>query len=586
MASRLSRSRLAALAAVTVVVGAAAGCGVSPSAPEDRGDRLQAVTTVGDQVKSVPQPTASSADTLVSDFLMATVGGGEAAVTQAQAFFTEEGAQAWKGPADPPNPDLTVIHIVSGPTIGVLAGSQVPVTVDYQVVGTLNGQGRVDDLSRSTGDSRQMTFWVVPAPDNRYLRIDRIQDAPSGLLISDVALTEMYRIQPIYFWDANYERLIPDLRYLPLTFNEVNRANRLVQWLLGGPSSWLTGSARVLPAGTVAESVQIRDEKYVVNLNAVATDAGGETPEHLLPQLRWSLSNGSRSREVELQIDGKSVAADTTEAFRNFNQAWVDREIKPRFDIVERKVVPATGAAAPGVLANADNLDVYRAAINSEETVMALVRLRPNGQRYLQIVKPDVPTINVNLASFDMSRPSFVPGDHPYVVVASNGGLYLVSTEDGTVRTITPNRIDDVTAAVVAPDGRRIAFIAGGQTYISSLVVDGAGLNIGWSNPLLILADRVVASGVAWIDDTWLYVGGTAGGASAMWRVTADGVVAEDESGDLKGLTVTEVMAAPRWPASQYAEVIIYTSSGPPYLPYLFSTSTTQIGEQQPFFGG
>jgi len=60
-------------------------------------------------------------------------------------------------------------------------------------------------------------------------------------------------------------------------------------------------------------------------------------------------------------------------------------------------------------------------------------------------------------------------------------------------------------------------------------------------------------------------------------------VVAKDESGDLRGLTVTEVMAAPRWPASQFAEVIIYTSDGPPYL---FSTSTTQIGEQQPFFGG
>jgi hypothetical protein len=581
MASRLSRSRLAALAAATVVVGAAAGCGVSPSAPEDRGDRLQAVTTVGDQVKSVPQPTASSADTLVSDFLMATVGGGEAAITQAKAFFTDEGAAAWKGPTDPPNPDLTVIHIVRGPTIGVLAGSRVPVTVDYQVVGQLNSQGRVDDLSRSTGG--QMTFWVVPAPDNRYLRIGEIQGAPSGLLISDVALTEMYRIQPIYFWDANYEQLIPDLRYLPLTFTEVNRAGRLVQWLVGGPSSSLIGAARVLPSGTVAESVQIRDEKYVVNLNAVATADGGETPEHLLPQLRWSLSNGSNSRQVELQIDGKSVAADTTEAFRNFNQAWVSREIKPRFDIVDRKVVPSTGAAAPTVLASPDNLDVDRAAINRDETVMALVRLRPSGQRYLQIVKADGPTtLNVELQSFDMSRPSFVPGADPYVVVASNGGLYLISTENGAVRNITPNRIDDVTAVVVAPDGRRIAFIAGGQTYVTSLVVDGEGLTVGWANPRPILADRVVASGVAWVDDTWLYVGGTAAGAPAMWRVTADGVVAKDESSDLRGLPVTEVMAAPRWPASQYAEVIIYTSSGP----YLFSTSTTQIGEQQPFFGG
>jgi hypothetical protein len=428
-----------------------------------------------------------------------------------------------------------------------------------------------------------MTFWVVPAPENRSsLRIDEIQNAPSGLLISDLALTEVYRIQPVYFWDANYTQLIPDLRYLPLTLTEVQRATQLVQWLATSPSPWLIGAARVLPSGTANDPVVLRDGKYVVNLNATATAGGAETIEHLLPQLQWTLSNGSNSRPVELQIAGVTQAGGTGEAFRQSNQAWAAREVRPRFDIVDQRVVPTGGAAAPAVLASPENKEVYRASINREKTVLALVKLRPNGQRYLQIVKADGVPLTVNLASFDMSRPSFVPGGTTLqVVVASGGRLHLVSTDTGDARNITPSRVDDVTAAVVSPDGRRIAFIAGGQAYVSSLVVDGDTLTVG-SIPRPLLADRVTATGIAWLNETWLNVGGAEGAAPAMWRVSADGVVTRNESGDLRGLAVTDVVAAPRWPATEYAEVIIYTADSS----YLFGTSPAPTGQRFPFFGG
>jgi hypothetical protein len=569
---------LAAAVAVAVVT-TAAGCGVAPSAPEDRGDRLQIEVQPGDQVRAVPAPTAGNPENLVHDFLKSTVGGGEAAITQARAFLTDNAVSTWRGPADPQNPDLTVIHIVRGPVEGIGNNNRVPVTVDYQVVGQLNPQGMVEELSRPSGG--QMTFWVVRAPDDpSALRIDEIQGAPSGLLLSDLALTDVYRIQPVYFWDRNHEQLIPDLRYLPLTLSEPQRALRLVQWLVQGPSTWLTG-ARELPLGTAANSVVMRDGKFVVDLSKEATAPNGETPEFLLRQLQWSLSNGTSSRAVELQIDGRTQVADGGDAFRPFNQSWVYRDVKPRFDIAEQKVV-AAGAAGPAVLGSPDNREVYRAAINREGTVLALVKLRGNGQRYLQIVRADGPTVPVDLSSFDMGRPSFVPGADPYLVVPAGGHLWLVSTETGAVRDITPARVDDVTAAVVAPDGRRIVFVAGGQVYVSSLVVDGDSLTVG-SNPRAILTDRVVATGVAWADETWLYVGGAApGGAPAMWKVSADGVVTKDESGDLRGLAVTDVVAGTRWPTAQYTEVIIYTAGGP----YLFSSNPTQTGQQAPFFGG
>ena len=172
---------------------------------------------MGDQIRAVPQPTAGSSETLVSDFLKATVGGGEPAVAQVKAFLTPAGQGRLANPQNPD--DLTVIRIVGGPAEGVGASGRMPVTVDYQVVGQLTGSGRVDELSRPAGG--QMTFWVVRDPDNpSSLRIDEIQNAPAGLLISDLALTDIYRIQPIYFWDTQLPALIPDLRYLPLTLTE------------------------------------------------------------------------------------------------------------------------------------------------------------------------------------------------------------------------------------------------------------------------------------------------------------------------------------------------------------------------------
>ena len=347
MRSRLVRSRLAAAAAVTVIVATSAGCGVSPAAPEDRGDGLQAVAPVGDQIRAVPQPTAGNSETLVSDFLKSTVGGGEPAVAQAEAFLTPPAKDAW----NPQNPDdLTVIHIVGGPAEGVGASGRVPVTVDYQMVGQLTGSGRVDELSRPVGG--RMTFWVVRNPDNPSgLRIDEVQNAPGGLLISDLALTDIYRIQPVYFWDTNYQQLIPDLRYLPLTLSETDRANRLVQWVQQGPSPWLIPPARVLPSGVAPQNVVIREGKYVVNLTVEATAGGQETFDRLLRQLQWSLANGANYRPVELQLDGKTQAGpDGSEAFRPFNQSWYYSEVMPRYDIVdpERRVVAASGSAPAG----------------------------------------------------------------------------------------------------------------------------------------------------------------------------------------------------------------------------------------------
>jgi hypothetical protein len=61
------------------------------------------------------------------------------------------------------------------------------------------------------------------------------------------------------------------------------------------------------------------------------------------------------------------------------------------------------------------------------------------------------------------------------------------------------------------------------------------------SAPRLILSGQFAATSVAWTSETWLMVSGV----GALWRVTADGVVAEDQSSILRDLTVNDCSPIP-----------------------------------------
>ena len=83
--------------------------------------------------------------------------------------------------------------------------------------------------------------------------------------------------------------------------------------------------------------------------------------------------------------------------------------------------------------------------------------------------------------------------------------LYRVSTPDGTAADVTPRPVTASRRSSVSPDGRRVAFIAGGQAYVSSLVVDERHLG-GRLQPAAVLADQMNATAVAWTNETWLNV--------------------------------------------------------------------------------
>ncbi len=571
-------TRRAGCAALVALALGLAGCGVSAGGRAERvGAGLVVGVAGGDVVRSVPRPEeAFSAEALVRSYLMAAVGGGESAINQVKAFLTGEARRAWQGPADQ---RVKVIRIVGRPVTGASNGDRTSVTIKYQMVGVLTDQGRVDVLDEP--DIQTMVFGVVLAEPTGGLLIDEVTGGLPGLIVSDDALTDIYRIQPIYFWDPTNRWLIPDLRYLPLTLTPEQRASTVLQWLVDGPSPWLANAQR-LPVGTAPKRVRLlTNDRLVVNFTTQAATGGVDGLRRLVSQLQWSL-RASSTPTIELQIEDKTQNVSTPDDYLRYSQTAQLPETPQIYDVIDRRVVALPGGTQPPVLATRENRDVVYAALSHDRHRAAFVREGADHKRSLVIVqegRPGSVTTAVPRGA-DLGRPVWIPGtDKGQLLVPSGGALYLASVGQAAVTKVNLNRVGRISSVSLSPDGRRVAFIADSQAYVAALTVEQQSVVVG--APRAILERQLQAVAVTWSSEQWLYVAGTDGTAPAMWMVTADGVVARDKSEDMRGVIPTDVVAYPAGPATGTGEVIVIAAQGA----YPFGRSLTrEEGWRTPFF--
>ncbi len=385
--TRVHHSRVAIVAAAALVAGLIlTGCGVSSQPDPVRvGDGLAAGGGAGGKVELPPPSLASDPEGLVRLFFKASAGAGPDAVANVHDFLTARAQQEWQ--ADETS-QLTVVRLLSV-SASASTGGRTSVAVDYQMVGTLTEQGNIDELADVP--PARMSFEVLRPEENpSQLLIDKINLAPGALLLSDDALDEVYyQAHPIYFWDTTGERLVPDLRYLPLTIDPEQRPTRILQWLLEGPSPWLR-SVQPLPRGTTSNAgVVVRPEKLVVNLSAQAGADGEVSLQRLVYQLRWSLRTATFP-EVELQIEGQAREVGGTADVSQFVAAAGLGGAR-RFAIENGKVVerPASGASPSPVpiLAAKENRGVLAAAISRNQDIAAFVRADVNGTMSLYVAR-------------------------------------------------------------------------------------------------------------------------------------------------------------------------------------------------------
>ena len=545
----------AALLVVVAVLAGLAGCGVPRSGPAvvvrdaARGGAANDSTAV-----TRPSPDGvTDAQDLVGRYLRVAAGGNEVsqdqpdamdkAVRWARKFMTDAAADSWQ-----PGSEITVVRAVLNPAVPTPTGIRVQVIL--QPVGALDAKGIIEP--RPGLPSQTWPFTVVPA--SRGGAGLRIANPPPGLLLSTDGLSSLYDVQPIYFWDSAQTELIPDLRYVSRFLLPANRLVEQISWLLGGPSDYLRQAVQPVPS-----AIKVKDRPVLeanapaaaIRVNLVVSAASVQPSlSRFVTQLKWSVR--PLAGPVELQIEGQNQDVQLPSNLITVNPAVPPdgQHDPPRFCVVGGQVRQLGGdpLAMPSLDADANNGVVSAGILGGAQPEVALVRTDGPGRVRLWLGAYERNTrlaryVGTDVAASTMSQPVGVATDDgPLFLVAADGRLMGVPVS-GPAQDHTPPGVGPVTAVSVAPDGRRLAFVAGGRPYVAVLELDGA---ISVSQPVPVDAGLSDASGIAWSREEWVVVAGRLAAQTALVEVSLDSAMSDPlQLRNLSGLAVSRVVAQP-----------------------------------------
>jgi hypothetical protein len=272
--SRATRpARAAAVAALLALV--LAGCVSIPSSgPVNRGPRVQSGGDSSFVTDPLGPPRNASKTELVGDFLQAaTSADGNYAV--AKEFLTAKAAQSW----DPTASVLVRERPASPQDIG---GNAVDCAVSTRA--SVNALGVYAEQSTDSTQTLSYSFTKVRGQW-------RISDLPDGIVLSRTSFENSFQPYPVYFFDPDYNYLVPDVRWFP-TGTTVQ--DRIVKALLAGPTDWLQQGvvATAFPAGVKPGSpVSITNSTATVDLSANAASAKEPALGRMQRQLEQSLQS-------------------------------------------------------------------------------------------------------------------------------------------------------------------------------------------------------------------------------------------------------------------------------------------------------
>ncbi len=500
------------------------------------------------QSDSQVQPSAAHDPTELVRLYLTAAGTDPTVVTDVvTAFLTDNGQQSWRHTSG-----TAVLHVDRYQSSRV-SDTVTNVRATGRYLGLLDESGAVNVWPTDRRTTFDHTFRAVRT--NGAVGTEwRIDNPPSGLLLSDDALRTRYDVTPVYFLSPNQRTLVPDLRYTPKTVREDKRRTQLVEWLLAGPSSWLAPAVRTaFPKGVKTRGNVVNEEgKVVVDLSSDASVV--QHPELMSAQLSWTL-RPVMSRSLEIQIEGRPLDVPGAgreqgrEQWRTMNAASGLTDRDGEYWIIKGKVISGPSGAAPAVFTDraalAVNSGVVSAAISGDDTGSALVRRGPDGRltlwlgsapargetRYTQVTALGSHRV--------MSRPSWIFSNES-LVLAVDGQLYGLSGNGGGVSNlsrVSPDiaRLGRVTAVSVPPDGCRIAFVAGGHPYVAPLINDEGGRRIG--RPRQLEPGLTSVTELAWTQEDRVAIAGrgTLSGVGAvggtrlggLWEVAIDGLPQE-----------------------------------------------------------
>ncbi|MGH3714355.1 MAG: LpqB family beta-propeller domain-containing protein [Micromonosporaceae bacterium] len=440
------------------------------------------------------------------------------------------------------SPQITVIRLTQLGNPVIDQPDRHRITVRGKVIGKLTENGT---LQPADGEFVHTFRLRLQSGGDVWL----VENPPPGYLLSDAALRARFEVLPLYFanqWGS--ASLIPDLRYVPRAMDWTKQRSLLVDWLLQGPSAGLGAVAvRGFPDGTKRSgSVYVAQGGVtVVNLSSEAN--GYERKDMMLAQLIWTLRPRLGGDLLQMRIEDRviTVQGRTThksDAFRGLNAVAglpLPADAKALYvnnhgnvwnlttQPTDEKVLPAALSKAAKWNGAVFNASVESAAVSMAGTTAALVR-RTGERRDLLVGRVPPGAVNVQRvtglpATGGMSRPTWIgTSARNAMLIVAAGGLYEVQLRTLRARRIELPNVGPVRGVSVAPDGYRVALIAGGALYAGELPQQAAGKAV---ESLHRVTDRLSDfTDVSWSSERHLAVAARGGSGPGLWKIGIDGV--------------------------------------------------------------
>lgn len=290
--SRRARRRLVALAVLPVVLLTACVSVPFSGDVEAGGEVDTGVNVAFDFLPSGPSEGATQEELLAGFFAATTASQNNYRI--ARSYLADDIADVWNPYA------ITLVRSREGFVERIddeTLSYSVPITASVDSV----GRYAVADVATSQ-----------TLPEFRFVQEEgewRIAELGEGILISQQAFPSVFSQHTLFYWDAAFRNLVPDLRWFP-TRAEV--ATRIVRAVLEPPSTWLGQGATVsaIPEGTelALAPVTISAGVAQVDLTNEVLALGDRERQRLRLQIAASLRGVSGFVGVEITVDGNAVA--------------------------------------------------------------------------------------------------------------------------------------------------------------------------------------------------------------------------------------------------------------------------------------
>jgi hypothetical protein len=419
--------------------------------------------------------------------------------------------------------------------------SETESTAVVRIPGTITGV--VNDVGVHRTTSQRVTYTVNLLNQGGW----RIDGGLPGVLVRDKEFSEAFRVVPLYFAGFDSEGddvLVPELRFMDASAAGASLLTPIVRALLRGPSAWLAPVTRnTLPENTTLRSnVTLQDDNndVVVDLSPDVEAAKPADLKAFAAQVAWSL-NPYFERDVRLQVNGQPLAVPGVDAvqgaehWNRYNAA--EGPSQPLYYLSKgglARFAERGGSAGTPPGGDAARSGVLSAAIAADDGGVALVKQATGNRQTLWIGSGD--DVSPTVTGRVLSRPTWGYG-HDAVLVAVDGQLRLVDQQLRVRKVQMPKGLGAIRAIRLAPDGARLALVAGAgadaKAYVGLFLkpADGADPVLRDLRRLTVPIAKIQDIGWSEATPATVAVAGQGADNSALVReVSVDGAVPSESN--------------------------------------------------------